>query len=169
LVYFADFLRLQGKFTDAAIFLERCLFAFESALSYEFNYVPQSQEAVSTFVPQTRIDFTSPKADPLNQVFGEAIIKYIDILGRRGTNRTAVEFNKLLLSFDPVNDPFGVLLRIDYYAIRAKEYTLLQDFVRQFPDEIYPDSGRASILVLPNFIFTVPLAKFFARDNEIYS
>jgi hypothetical protein len=62
-------------------------------------------------------------------VFGEAIVKYIDILGRRGCNRTAVEFNKLLLSFDPVNDPFGILLRIDYYAIRAKEYTLIQDFV----------------------------------------
>ena len=105
----------------------------------------------------------------MNRVFGEAIVKYIDILGRRGCNRTAVEFNKLLLSFDPVNDPFGVLLRIDNYAIRAKEYTLLLDFVRQFPDEIYPDSGRASILVLPNFIFTVPLAKFFHRKQEMLS
>ena len=81
-------------------------------------------------MPQTRLDFTSPKAEPLNRVFGEAIVKYIDILGRRGCNRTAIEFNKLLLSFDPQRDPFGVLLRIDYQAIRAKEYSLLESFIR---------------------------------------
>jgi hypothetical protein len=36
LLYFADYLRIQGKFSDALIFLERCLFAFESAWSFEY-------------------------------------------------------------------------------------------------------------------------------------
>jgi len=36
LIFIADYLRLQGKFADAAGFLERCLFAFESAFSFEF-------------------------------------------------------------------------------------------------------------------------------------
>ena len=36
LVYFADFLRIQGKFTDSFHFLERCLFAFESAWTFDF-------------------------------------------------------------------------------------------------------------------------------------
>jgi len=36
LIFIADYLRLQGKFADAAGFLERCLFAFESALSFDF-------------------------------------------------------------------------------------------------------------------------------------
>jgi len=40
LIFFADYLRLQGKFTEAAGFLERCLFAFETAFCYEFQFVP---------------------------------------------------------------------------------------------------------------------------------
>ena len=40
LLYFADFLRLQGKFSDAQGFLERCLFAFEYAFSNDFQPVP---------------------------------------------------------------------------------------------------------------------------------
>ena len=40
LIFIADYLRLQGKFTEAARFLERCLFAFESAFNYDFQFVP---------------------------------------------------------------------------------------------------------------------------------
>jgi hypothetical protein len=40
LVYFADFLRIQGKFSDSFHFLERCLFAFESAWTFDFQPVP---------------------------------------------------------------------------------------------------------------------------------
>ena len=36
LLYFAEFLRIQGKFSEAFHFLERCLFAFENAFTYEF-------------------------------------------------------------------------------------------------------------------------------------
>jgi hypothetical protein len=112
------------------------------------------------FVPQTRLDIISPNAEPLNKVFGECIVKYIDILGRKGCNRTALEFCKLLLSLDPVNDPFGVLLRFDYYAIRGKEYSLLTNFVKQMPRETYPEEKMSSLLIMPNFLFTIPLAKF---------
>ena len=40
LVYFADFLRIQGKFSDSFHFLERCMFAFESAFTFEYQPVP---------------------------------------------------------------------------------------------------------------------------------
>lgn len=40
LLYFADFLRLQGKFTEAFDFLERCIFAFEYSFTNEFQPVP---------------------------------------------------------------------------------------------------------------------------------
>lgn len=36
LLNFADFLRLQGKFTEAFDFLERAIFAFEYAFSSDF-------------------------------------------------------------------------------------------------------------------------------------
>jgi len=36
LLHLADFLRLQGKFTDAFDVVERCIFAFEYAFTFEF-------------------------------------------------------------------------------------------------------------------------------------
>lgn len=59
-------------------------------------------------------------SEPLNRVFCECLVKYIDILGRKGCCRTALEFCKLLLGLDPQQDPYGVMLRIDYYALRGK-------------------------------------------------
>jgi hypothetical protein len=51
-------------------------------------------------------------------------------MGRKGCNRTGLEFCKLLLSLDPMNDPYGVLLRLDYYAIRAKEFKYLMKVLK---------------------------------------
>ena len=91
--------------------------------------------------------------------FGECLVKYIDILGRKGCNRTALEFCKLLLGLDPINDRFGVLMRIDFYAIRAKEFDFLLKFVEQLPREINPDDAISSYLVYPNLLLTCGLAK----------
>ena len=71
----------------------------------------------------------SPGSEPLNKTFCECLLKYIDILGRQGCNRTAVEYCKLLLALSPAEDPYGVLLRYDYYALRAKEHQILIQFV----------------------------------------
>lgn len=59
LLYFADFLRLQGKFSEAFHFLQRCLFAFENAWSFDYQPVPSEKhysEGQGSFVPQTRLD-----------------------------------------------------------------------------------------------------------------
>jgi len=77
----------------------------------------------------------------LNKVFAECIVKYIDILGRKGCSKTSLEYCKLLLSLDPDSDLFGSLLRLDFYAIRAHEYQYLIDFIRKLPREIYPDES----------------------------
>lgn len=39
LLYFADFFRMQGKLADAAVCLERALYAFETAMIFEFQPV----------------------------------------------------------------------------------------------------------------------------------
>ena len=84
-----------------------------------------------------RLDFHSKNQEPLNRVLAECLIKYIDILGRKGCNRTAFEFCKFLLALDPLTDPYGVLLRLDFYTIRAKEYEYYINFTKQFPLEVY--------------------------------
>ena len=143
LVFIADYLRLQGKFSEAATILERCLFAFETAFCYEFQFVPpvdstnNRQTLAEQFVPQTRLDLHSKNQEPLNKVFAECLLKYIDILGRKGCNRTALEFCKLFLCLDPKVDPYGVLLRLDYYATRAKESQYLLSFISRYPREVF--------------------------------
>lgn len=46
-------------------------------------------------------------------------------VGARACYRTALEFCKLLLSLDPEGDPLGVLLAVDFYALRAQKYEWL--------------------------------------------
>jgi len=77
------------------------------------------------------MDF-SEGSENLNQVFGDCLVKYIDILGRKGCCRTGLEFSKLLLGLSPKTDLFGALLRIDYFAIRAKEFNYLLYLIENF-------------------------------------
>ena len=82
------------------------------------------------FVPQIRLDL---QHEHLNQVFAESLVKYIDILGRKGCSKTALEYCKFLMGLEAERDMYGALLRIDFYAIRAHEYQYLIDFVRKLP------------------------------------
>lgn len=54
-----------------------------------------------------------------------AVFKHLTFVGARACYRTAMEFCKLLLSLDPENDPLGVILAIDFYALRAQKYDWL--------------------------------------------
>ena len=88
-------------------------------------------------------------------------MKYIDILGRKGCSRTSLEYSKFLLSISPFQDPYGALLRIDFYALRAHEYHLYVDFVRRLPQELYPDDPSSTLLILPNVLLSSSLAKYY--------
>jgi hypothetical protein len=109
-------------------------------------------------MPQVQL-YTGPRADHLNNVFGDCLVKYIDALGRKGCCRTALEYCKLLLGLGPQNDTHGVLLRIDYYAIRAKEYDYILKLVDNFANQFYKYSDKiSSIRLMPNFMMTSALA-----------
>jgi len=94
------------------------------------------------------------------------LIKYIDFLGRKGCNKTASEFCKFLLCLDPESDPFGTLLRIDYYAIRAKNYEFLKEFCVRYAKEVYEDRKNTSILIMPNLLLTSALSKRMLDEQE---
>lgn len=55
-------------------------------------------------------------------------MKHIQFVGQRACYRTALELSKMLLSLNPVEDPLAIVLSIDYYALRAKEFKWLIDF-----------------------------------------
>lgn len=121
---------------------------------------------MASFVPSMRLDFHSKNQEPLNRIFADTIIKYVDFLGRKGCNKTASEFCKFLLCLDPEADPFGTLLRIDYYAIRAKNYEFLKELCVRYAKEVYEDKKNTSILIMPNLLLTGALSKRMLDDQN---
>jgi hypothetical protein len=55
----------------------------------------------------------------------------MDILGKKGCFKTALEYNKFLLKIN-INDPTACLLCLDFNSISAKQYSFLIDFVKYF-------------------------------------
>jgi tetratricopeptide (TPR) repeat protein len=99
-----------------------------------------------------------------NRAFFICLFKHIIYIGERGCTRTALEFCKVLLSLDPIDDPLAILLLLDYYAIRSEEYNYL---IRFYTEE----NQRLNLDGLPNFAYSLSLAYFrlslFDKANEI--
>lgn len=94
-----------------------------------------------------------------NRSFFLALHRHIQFLGRRGCWRTAFEFNKLLLSLDPHNDPLGALLSIDFYALKAQEY----DYLKRLYERLKQDHGLDR---MPNFLYSIALAQFHLESTQ---
>ena len=70
------------------------------------------------------------------------------------------------MSICPYLDPYGALLRMDFYALRAHEYQLFIDFVRKLPNELYPEEPSATLLILPNILLSLGLSKYYINGGE---
>jgi len=97
-----------------------------------------------------------------NRSFFLAIFHHLASVCRRGCWITALEFCKLLLSFDPDNDPLCVLLMIDFYALRSEQYVFLVHLYEEW------DLHR-NLSLLPNFAFSVSLAMYHMSTNGEYN
>lgn len=80
-------------------------------------------------------------------------------MGGRACYRTALEFCKLLLLLDPDGDPLAATLAIDFYALRAREYTWLLGFAAEF-------EPSKNLSQLPNFAFSTAVALYYGGDAE---
>lgn len=102
--------RYQGDLGQVSDFIDRALFAFE-------------RSALATFVSGLTSSSGPPMCDFFraeNRAFWLAVHRNIDLFGRRGTWRTALEWCKLLYALD-TTDPHGILLWTDFLAIKAKQ------------------------------------------------
>ncbi len=96
-----------------------------------------------TFIgPNTFVPFTG-----YNRLLFVGMMRHVQVLGRRGLNRTALECLKLLYSLNE-EDPVGVLACIDFYALRAGAYAWLRSMSRSVT--------QAS--TLPNVVYSLALA-----------
>ncbi|XP_033729246.1 transcription factor 25-like, partial [Pecten maximus] len=120
-------------------------------LSCELSFHPVFSLTTGT----CRLDFKRSE----NRPFFLALFKHLSIVGQKGCNKTALEFCKLLLSLEPEMDPMCVLLMIDFYALRAQEFSFLVRLYQEW-------EAHRNLTQLPNFAFSVPLAMFFLATSQ---
>ncbi|VEN40375.1 unnamed protein product [Callosobruchus maculatus] len=144
LIQLSDLCKLSEDLAMAAELIERALYCLEYAYHPLFN-VAQGN---------CRLDYRKQE----NRALYITIFKHLLFIGGKACYRTALEFCKLLLSLDPDGDPLAVKLAIDFYAIRAREYQWLVDFVTEW------DSTK-NLLQLPNFAYSLAVAHFYNGDS----
>ncbi|KAK3863461.1 hypothetical protein Pcinc_030768 [Petrolisthes cinctipes] len=139
LLQVAEIFRLGDDSSMAAQLIERALLILESHSHPMFNVASGS----------CRLQYRQQE----NRSFFIALFRHILNVGQKGCYRTALELCKLLLNLSPDDDPLAVSLMIDFYALRAQEYSWLVALYDQY-------EPSKNLSMLPSFAFSVPLALF---------
>ncbi|KAI8997029.1 transcriptional repressor TCF25-domain-containing protein [Pilobolus umbonatus] len=144
LVQLSEIAKHSGDWTAAGDFIERALYSCERGFHPTFQFNSGS----------VRLSYQHSE----NRPFFLAVFRHIQFLARRGCWKTAFEFNKLLLSLDPVSDPLGALLSLDYHALSARDYEYVIKMHSTWKNDgnLYP----VHLADMPNFAFSVGYAKF---------
>ena len=148
LLQVAEIAKHQGDHSVSADLLERALFTFGRSVHTTF------QTALSE--GKARLDFRRPE----NREFWLAAWRYITSLGKRGTWRTAYEWSKLLLSFDPEGDPYRMRMIIDQLAVRGGQFEQFIDLAST-PTSVV-DWGQKS----PNIQISLAMAHYKVKQGE---
>ncbi|KAL9115511.1 MAG: hypothetical protein Q9227_000832 [Pyrenula ochraceoflavens] len=109
LLQVSEIAKHQGDHSVAGDLLERALFTFGRSVHSTFS--PALRTGLA------RLDF----AKAPSREFFLAAWRFLTTLETRGTWRTAFEWAKLLLSLDPLSDPYGVTHVIDQLALRGRQ------------------------------------------------
>lgn len=152
-----DYFRLKGDFKQANALLEQILFLYEESFGYEFG---------GLLTNNAKHIVLSWDHNKFSKSLFLTIVKFIDILGKKACYKAALEYNKFLIKLNPLLDPVGGLLILDYNAISARNYDYLIMFVEHFCEEVY-GTDKFSLLFLPNFLYSCALAKFNKMLNFI--
>ncbi|KAJ1853566.1 hypothetical protein GGH12_000739 [Coemansia sp. RSA 1822] len=132
-----------GDFIEAGTLVERALYAFETGFASRFSITNGLG----------RLDFRRIESRGLFL----ALFRHMQFLARRGCWRTAFEVNKALLALDPVRDPYGALLTLDFHALKSRQY----EYVRRMATEW----TWSRIDLLPGWAYSRALAEFMLERN----
>lgn len=148
LLQVSEIAKQEKDYATAGLLLERALFSFGRALHTSF--------AAKLAQGKVRLDFRRPE----NREFWLVVWRYIANISMRATWRTAYEWAKLLISIDPMGDPYCMSLMIDRLAIRSRQ---LDNFIGLAQSKMLRDKW----LMLPNICFSTALAmKLSGRSSE---
>lgn len=94
-----------------------------------------------------------------NRPFFLILFKYAQSLETRACTRTAFEISKFILNVNPIDDPLGMVLVMDYYALRCRQTDWLIKFFEFYGDD-------RNLKQLPNMLYSYALALFLQEGGE---
>jgi len=124
--------------------IERTLFAMEAAFHPLFNLS----------VGISRLDYRRQE----NRAFYLALYRHMTYVGSRACYRTALELSKVIINLDPVSDPLGVILIVDFFALRSNQHNWLIRVYNEW-------ESTKNLSQLPNMAYSIAVAKF-QRANQ---
>ncbi|XP_046411156.1 transcription factor 25 isoform X1 [Neodiprion fabricii] len=146
LLQLAELCKLSEDLAMAAELTERALYCLECAFHPLFNVTTAN----------CRLDYKKQQ----NRALYITLFKHLIFVGGRACYRTSLEFCKMLLSLDPENDPLAIVLAIDFYALRAREYRWFIEFCEAWED-------RRNLSQLPNIAYSSALASFHLGTGDL--
>lgn len=144
LVTLAEYYKFSGELQMSSDAIGRCLYAMECA--WHPMFTPLHGKCQLKYSHET------------NKPFFSVLFSHMKNMDRRGCHRSALEICKLLLSLDS-DDPVGALFCVDYYSLRAEEYSWLE----RFSEEYKADN---SLWLFPNFSYSLAICRFKLENQE---
>merc|ERR1719328_403122 len=145
LLQLSDICKMGDDSAMAAELVERAIYALESAFHPCFNFASAT----------CHLDYKRQE----NRALFIALFRHLHYVGSRACYRTALEICKVLLNLDPLVDPLAMVLLIDFYALRARQFQWLVDLYDAW------DPIR-NLSQLPNFAYSVALAAFQQSQDK---
>lgn len=143
LIQLSDLCSLSDDLQGAAELIERALYCLESAFHHQFNIARGN----------CHLDYRHQ----VNRPLFICIFKHLNFVGERACYLTALELCKLLLLLDFDSDPLAVVLCIDFYALRSRNYAWLLDVAKEW-------ESKKNLSQLPNFAFSTALAQYYLAE-----
>lgn len=145
LLQLSELCRMSEDLPMAADLVERALYALECAFHPLFNLAQGN----------CRLDYRKQE----NRALFIALFKHLSFVGQRACHRTALELCKVLMSLDPVTDPLAMVLVVDLYALRSRQYAWLVRVAEEW-------EATRNLSQLPNFAFSTAVARFHLGEVE---
>jgi len=153
LLQMSNICALRNEPAEAADMIERALYRLECSFQ-------QKRPPFDISSPLTRLEWKHET----NRSFFLAVVRHMNNISRKACYHTAFNYAKLLLSLDRT-DPVCMLLTLDYWALRAGDWQFVLDFATSFNEK--GEETNFCLRNLPNWAFSVALAKFHIEDESL--
>ncbi|XP_055912439.1 transcription factor 25 isoform X1 [Eupeodes corollae] len=140
LIQLSEMCKITDDTAMASDLIQRAVLVLETSLHPSFSLVSGN----------SRLDYKRQE----NRGFFIVLFKQAQYVEARSCCRTAFELSKLILSLNPDVDPLAMVLIIDYYALRSKQYAWLVKFYEDW-------DAKRNLSQLPNMAYSYALALFY--------